>query len=140
MIHFSELDVRALPNGSDWELLKDLVADVGKPGGKDSIRIKKGFVTDFGSVPPYLQWIVNPQGKAKSAYVLHDWLYRNQPYNQLVCDGLLVDGMETLGVSWLQRKLVYAGLRIGGFVTYNRYTKLLSASAVHKPSPPQSGV
>lgn len=126
MISFvTPLDCRALPDGTNWELLRDLVADVGQPGGKDSIRIKKGFITDFGSVPGWAQVFVSPQGKAKPAYVLHDFLYRNQPYNQLVCDGLLVDAMESLGVSWLQRKLVYRALRVGGWITYNRYTKEL---------------
>jgi hypothetical protein len=126
MINFvTPLDCRALLDGENWELLRDLVVDVGQPGGKDHIRIKKGFVTDFGSVPGFLQFFVSPQGKSKPAYVLHDWLYRNQPYNQLVCDGLLVDAMECLGVGWLQRNLVYRGLRLGGFVTYNRYTKKL---------------
>lgn len=122
----SPLQVEALEDGEQWALLSPLIIDLGLVGVPDLLTIPKGFVTDFGSVPAWIpNWIANPQGKAKRSYVMHDYLYRNQLFTQLVCDALLNEGMIVDGVNWFQRFTVYRGLRLGGWVTYNHYAKLL---------------
>lgn len=118
------LDCRALPDGIHWELLADLVADIGKKDGKDVIVVPKGFVTDFGSIPKAFQLFVNPQGKSKTGFVLHDFMYQTQERSQLVSDAILNEAMESAGVSWLQRFMVYRGLRLGGWLTWNKYAKI----------------
>ena len=117
------LDVRALPDGKHWELLKELVIDVGEIDGKDLIRIPKGFITDFGSIPPPFNLVVNPQGKAKPWFVLHDYLYQTQERSQLVVDAMLNEGMTSSEINMFQRFCVYRGLRLGGFITWNKYKR-----------------
>ena len=119
------LDCRALPDGKNWGLLNDLLFDVGSIDGKDIIKIKKGFITDFGSVPWVFQLIVNPQGISKPFYVLHDYLYRTQERSRLVSDAMLLEGMETVGVGLIQRKACFRGLRLGGWLIWGRYRRKL---------------
>jgi len=54
---------------------------------------------------------------------MHDFLYRNQLFTQLVDDALLNEGMIVDGVNWFQRFTVYRGLRLGGWKTWNEYAK-----------------
>lgn len=114
----------ALPDGVNWELHDNLVIDLGLPDVTDLLTIPTGFVTDFGSIPWFIpNWIANPEGKAKRSYAMHDYLYRNQLNDQLVDDALLNEGMIVDGVNWFQRFTVYRGLRLGGWVTWDKYAK-----------------
>lgn len=113
-----DLIVKALPDGRHWELFTPLVYHVGGPYNDDKIEIPAGFITDFGSVPAVLHWIVSPQGKGKGAYVLHDWLYHTGERSRLVSDAILDEALGVCGVSWIQRKLVWRGLRLFGWVAW----------------------
>lgn len=137
MINFvTPLDARALPCGNHWVLLNDFIVDIGELDGKNTVVLPRGFVTDFGSVPQFFWRIVNPQGIAKPAYVLHDWLYNTQEEDQLVADGKLHEGMQCLGVGWFQRWAVYRGLRLGGFLAWNEHSReRLAAAKAGKPYP-----
>ena len=44
---------------------------------KEIITIEKGFVTDLCSVPPFLHSFLSNCPDNVKAYVLHDWLYKN---------------------------------------------------------------
>jgi hypothetical protein len=126
MLEFkTPLIARALSDGVNWSLHEPLVVDLGFPIHNDFLIIPKGFVTDFGSVPKVLQLFVNPQGKAKAAFVLHDYLYRVQVTTQLMSDSFLNEGMIVLGVNWFQRFMVYRGLRIGGWSAWSEYKRKL---------------
>jgi len=135
MLQFkTDLICRALADGVNWELHAPLVIDLGLPGNRDLLRIPKGFTTDFGSIPWFIpNWIANPQGKAKRAFVMHDYLYRNQLFTQLVDDALLNEGMIIDGVNWFQRATVYRGLRLGGWCTWKGYAKQMAKRAKNDP-------
>ena len=125
----TDLIAKGLLDGIHWELHEPLIVDLGLPGNHDLLKIPVGFITDFGSIPWFIpNWIANPQGKGKRSYVLHDFLYRNQLFTQLVDDALLNEGMISDGVNWFQRFTVYRGLRLGGFVAWNEYAKKLKES------------
>lgn len=79
--------------------------------------------TDLGSIPQFLQGIFPKDGKAMFAYILHDNLYDSGLYSQSISDSILEEAMKTLKVGWFTRKAVHNGLRVGGFVTYNKYRK-----------------
>lgn len=130
MLEFkTPLDVRALPDGVHWQLLNPLIIDLGLPNLDDFLEIPVDFVTDFGSIPPWIpDWIANPQGKAKRSYAMHDYLYKNQLFTQLVDDALLNEGMIVDGVNWFQRATVYRGIRLGGWKTWEDYAKKLKES------------
>ena len=125
MLQFkSPLICEALPDGKNWKLHEALIIDLGLFDVHDILKIPKDFITDFGSIPWFIpNWIANPEGKAKRSFVMHDYLYRNQLFTQLVDDALLNEGMIVDHVNWFQRFTIYRGLRLGGFATWNKYAK-----------------
>jgi len=78
------------------------------------IVVPKGFITDFASVPR-LPFIYSSLGNiAHMPAVLHDYLYSTGLVSRKVADQVLLEAMEVSGISWGKRKLIYAGVRVGG--------------------------
>lgn len=114
-----------------------LVEDFEYTGLRDKWRIPAGFKTDFASVPKVLWWILPPHGKHAKAAVVHDWLYVVRPevratklgntwtastYTRHVtrreADGVFRRIMKECGVGWLRRYIMWAGVRLGGWVSW----------------------
>ena len=110
-------------DGVHRKLLEDIVYHVGKKDSPDKIVVPAGFVTDGGSVPRPLWGIVSPWGKASKPYILHDWMYHRQDRTRLVCDAILLEAMEVVGVNWFQRWMIHRGVRMGGWLAWNAHTK-----------------
>lgn len=128
------LDVRPLPNGSDWQVLAPFHYDtnvlLGGPAGQRlevgtqgeyRIEIPAGFVTDFASIPRVLWNLVGgpADGKYRLAAVVHDYLYRTPG----ICmrdqaDDVLSEAMQVSGVSRWQRWAIYRGVRLGGGIAW----------------------
>ena len=106
-------DIRTLM--ADMNYLSDLV--------NENIVVKSGLRTDLGSIPQLLQNIFPKDGKAMFAYILHDHLYKIGMYERDICDDILEEAMEVLGVNWFTRKSVRSGLKIGGWVAWNAHRK-----------------
>jgi hypothetical protein len=123
MSSFTDLIVKACPDGKHWELTTPFTYHVGELGGPDMVQVPEGFITDFGSVPQSLWWLVSPIGKARPAYLLHDWLYYTGQRSRLVSDAILMEAMEVCGVSWFQRWLVWKGVRAGGWMAWKQHRK-----------------
>ena len=100
---------------ADMNYLSDLV--------NENIVVKSGLRTDLGSIPQLLQNIFPKDGKAMFAYILHDHLYKIGMYERDICDDILEEAMEVLGVNWFTRKSVRSGLKIGGWVAWNAHRK-----------------
>ncbi|MEY4386602.1 MAG: hypothetical protein RLY20_1885 [Verrucomicrobiota bacterium] len=103
-------------DGRNYRLLAgfDYLTDIAQLG---CIHVPAGFLTDFASIPRGLWNLLPPTGKYGKAAVIHDYLYRCCPHlDRKVCDQVLLEAMEVLGVSWLTRKLIYRAVRVfGGF-------------------------
>lgn len=112
--------VEASESGRSWKLLEEFVYDVGELGGNDSIKVPVGFVTDMGSVPRLFWSIIDPWGPPAKAFIIHDYLYHTQERSRLVSDAILLEGMEVLGVNRFKRWLIYRGVRLGGWVAWNK--------------------
>lgn len=123
MSSFTDLIVKALPDGERWELVTSFTYHVGELGSPDKIEVPAGFVTDFGSVPRIFWPLVSPQGKAKGAFVLHDFLYFTGQRSRLVCDAILEEAMEVCGISHFQRWLVWKGVRVGGWAAWKSHRR-----------------
>lgn len=89
------------------------------------IVVPQGFVTDLASVPRFVPLAhATLSGVADQAGVIHDYLYSKHEYTKgkectrEQADKVLLEAMEVLGVPWLKRKLIYAGVRIGGASSY----------------------
>jgi hypothetical protein len=94
-----------------------------------TIEAPAGFVTDYASIPRLLWAVIPPRGKYNRAAITHDLLYRLAPADprtgrrvtQAAADAVMLEAMEDLGVRWTQRYAIWAGLRLGGWVTWRRY-------------------
>lgn len=87
------------------------------------IAVPAGFRTDGASIPPGLQWVLNPWGgKYPKAAAIHDYLYvrlnNGEPhaaaYTRAEADNVFLEVMRTLHVNWLTAILMFLGVRIGG--------------------------
>lgn len=88
------------------------------------IRVPVGFVTDYASVPRGLWNLFPPNGRYAPAAVVHDFLYRRTLLDRGVCDRILLEGMDVLGVSWMTRHLIYRAVRMfGGAARHREDTK-----------------
>ncbi len=104
---------------TEREVLEDNLVYVCKAGF--TYTVPKGFVTDYASIPQIF-WNIpgfDPEGPAAIPAVLHDYLYSlrgSDPYFQprAACDAIFLEAMESVGVPWLTRHLIYRAVRIFG--------------------------
>lgn len=99
-----------------WLLLQALVFD-SKVAGR-IITVPAGFPTDMASTPriPIIYEVCG--NIARRAAVVHDYLYTSGRESRAVADAVLREAAEATGVSWLQRWLMWAGVRVGGASHY----------------------
>jgi hypothetical protein len=58
------------------------------------------------------------------AFLLHDFIYMvGYRDSRLICDCLLLSGAEADGAGKLRRNLVYWGVRLGGWIAWERYRR-----------------
>jgi hypothetical protein len=83
----------------------------------DGSVVQEGFVTNFGTIPRGLRWLVRPS-ELREAAVVHD--YRVGEFGQAIpylrmsrkrADRLLIKDLEKLGIPWFKRKLIWIALR-----------------------------
>ena len=46
--------------------------------------------------------------------VIHDYLYLKGELSRDVADQVLLEAMELTEISWVKRRLIYLGVRVGG--------------------------
>lgn len=113
----SEIIVEDLRDGRNYRLVRPLVyvTEVdGVPNADRVIRVPRGFVTDFASIPRGLWNIFPPMGKYNGAAIVHDYLYRRTIWERALCDAVFAEAMHSLGVGWLSRHLIYRAVRLFG--------------------------
>ena len=104
--------LRVREQDDQWELAEPLVY-VSKAG--EVITIPEKFTTDLASIPRPLQGLVNVNGKHRAAAILHDYLYTVRGRSRSECDSLFLEAMESVGVRWSQRWVMYLAVRVGGW-------------------------
>ena len=88
--------------------------------GKFLVEVPADFSTDFNSIPPGLrEWF--PRTQYPQAGVVHDFLYRYNGVTRGEADRVHRRILELSGCGVVKRNLAYAGLRAGGWVSWNRY-------------------
>lgn len=121
--------VKDLCNGL-WELHEEVIYI--SPMGRVWF-IPKGFLTDFGSIPKFLDWIPGLQTNGTDAdnpFILHDWLYhchrigKDQCRNKADADNILLEAMDDSGVGYTRRHIIYTGVRLGGSIAWNRKVRI----------------
>jgi len=78
------------------------------------ITVPAGFPTDGASVPrlPFIYWFFG--NTAKHAAVLHDFLYSSGLVPRAVADAIFREAMESMGLGWIHRNSMWAGVRVFG--------------------------
>lgn len=80
------------------------------------ITIEAGFVTDFASIP---QWALSLLGDvAHLPSIPHDHGYNKATMSRKMADDVLYEACILTGVPKWKAKLIYAGVRLGGWVHY----------------------
>ena len=87
-----------------------------------------GFVTDYASIPFWLQWLIPRDGPHSPAAVIHDWLYRSGRVGGFridrgEADELFVECLQALGGRSSRLLALYAGVRVGGWWPWARYRR-----------------
>lgn len=108
------------------KLLSDLVYVSGK---NETFTVPAGFETDWASIP-WIFWNLpgfDSDGPAAVPAVLHDYLYSlrgGEPYNKSrrECDDIFLEAMQLVGVTWLNRHIIYQAVRLCGGI-YSRSEK-----------------
>jgi len=107
-------------------LLADFEYHIGELGSDDVVKVKKGFKTDFASVPRVLWWLCPPLGRYGKATVVHDWGYERQDRLRGEYDMIFLEGMNVLGVPLWKRSLMYTAVRLFGGREWARRKKAKS--------------
>lgn len=85
-------------------------------GSAQTFIVPAGYVTDFASVPWFVQWFVPRTGVWTLAATLHDWLITDGIAAGLVtsreCDGLFRRVLREQGTGFIRRWLMWAGVRL----------------------------
>ena len=116
LMEMSKLLVKDLMNGK-FELVDDYVYQI----EEYSIRVPKGFVTDYASIPRIFRPIVLPYGKHSGASVVHDYLYSkgcNLNIERKKADKIFLEILKEEGVNSILARLMYIAVRIFGKIRY----------------------
>lgn len=95
---------------------------------KRVIVVPAGFVTDYASVPRIPLAYLLAGGHAKKAAVIHDYLYRTPnafvpPVTRAQADAVFEEAMAASGQPWWRRKLMWLGVRAGGWTAFHEATQ-----------------
>lgn len=99
-----------------WRVVTPYIWEI-RNGVKREIKVPKGFITDFGSIPRILWLIFNPT--EYHSYILHDYLYKNTILSRKLADTALQIWLLSEGSYWLEAYSVWVWVRIWGWIYYN---------------------
>jgi hypothetical protein len=94
----------------DWVVEEEIVYR----GRTETFVVEAGFRTDFASVPRIFTWLLPTYGRYTRPAILHDklcTLARRGEISRVDADGLFRRSMRELGVPFLWRWLLWAGVR-----------------------------
>lgn len=93
-----------------WKLL----APITYRDAQQSITVPPGWVTDFASVPRIFYWLFPTYGTYTKAAILHDFLCDTRPAERDQADRTFRRAMDSLGVPFVRRWMMWAAVRLGG--------------------------
>jgi uncharacterized protein DUF1353 len=113
----STVEVREIEDdgqeGRNWSLLHELHYQ----GTRQRFLVPVGVSTDFASIPRVFVWFLPQYGRYTKAAILHDYLWsRGVPARELTraeADAIFRRALRELGVPFLRRWIMWAGVRIG---------------------------
>jgi hypothetical protein len=89
-------------------------------------------VTDFASLPLGV-FIKSPGGKWDKPAIIHDELYKTplvavaggtaREVTRAQADAIFLEAMDASGVNWFTKRIIYSGVRVGGWKAWNAHRK-----------------
>jgi len=110
------VDFRPFTDGRNWIVKEPLTYRVGI--SQDSVTVPRGFVTDFASIPPALQSIIQQNGPNLLPAVVHDYLYWKQTCTRAEADQIVLLAMTENKVSVRDREAIYGAVRAAGIFAW----------------------
>lgn len=133
-----------IPTSEGYEVVVDYAYEWEAKDRKFTIIVPKGFVFDGASVPRILWTLIGitPDGLHRAAALVHDFIYRYDGFlpngsfweigmnceliglpgvrwNRDQADKLFARMLREGGVSKFKRRLMYQGVRLGGWIHWN---------------------
>lgn len=108
----NKLIVTPLPDGVTWELYEDFIyiTNIELPWGF-IIKIPKGFITDFASIPKIFWPLLPRWHKYGPAAIVHDYLYHTKSIDRKTADLIFKEAMKVLGVRKWRYTVIYYAVR-----------------------------
>ena len=94
-----------------------------------TIRIPRGYVTDFASLPKFVELFYDVNGPSRQSAVLHDFLYSARWLSRKLTDTLFYDAMRQAKISRVQCSNFYWGVRLGGWAHWDWRASQLPVNA-----------
>lgn len=118
MMENAKLEVLSITDGRGrplFKLLEDFRWMI-LPGA--FVVVPRGYVTNFGSIPRVMYWLVSP-AELHEASIVHDYLVGeyfggvrpNYSVSRSLADHLLFEGCRRIGLPWWKCVSVLAGVR-----------------------------
>ena len=82
--------------------------------------VPAGFQTNLASIPRALRWLFTVNDNSRQASVVHDYLYGNAWHPRKQCDKYFYEAMLCSQVPKWKAKLMYWGVRAGGWAAWNK--------------------
>lgn len=118
-------------NDGKWRLNDKLCYDDEEFG---EIIVPSGTVTDLDSIPrlPFAHMLLKNQTVIGAT--VHDFAYtlghiEGRQITRKQADEIFLRAMEDEGVSWWARRMIYAGVRLGGYFAWSKHRKRALESA-----------
>ena len=112
-------EIRVTPESTvrNWRLLEGITIE--------GVRVPRGFVFDGASIPLIFRRLFPHGGKKMAGAMAHDWLYRNKwiEITRREADLVFYNGMISNGVEPWKAKVMYLGVRLGGWLTWAKVRK-----------------
>lgn len=95
----SPLVVSPMSDGKRWRLCRAFTYRIGKKYSRKFIKVPRGFLTDFASIPRVFLWLLPYWGKINKPSPIHDYLYRNRvimgkPITRKEADDIFYEAMK----------------------------------------------
>lgn len=111
--------IQPSPCCSYWQTCGAVVATLESVG---KVTVPREFQSDGASIPsPLWPLIGHPwDRKYYPAAIIHDYLYRHQPVSRRQADQAFREMLMRLGVARWRCEAMYTGVRVGGWIGWNR--------------------
>ncbi|WP_210542688.1 DUF1353 domain-containing protein [Rhodoferax sp. PAMC 29310] len=133
--------VSPMDDGDTWVVMRDFGYEVGAEDSVDVVDVAVGFMTDFASIPPFMQWWLPKWGKYGNAAVIHDYLYWDQMRPRRACDLVFLEAMGVMKVGAIRKRAIFWGVRTFGWWAWwrNQEDKACGFDRVLRQLTPKAG-